>query len=206
MNELKELLKLSKKFKVLLISLLVLGGLGATIISSLIPTKYIASTTLYIGREPQKPGEDYYTYDGFYSQQASREYTDTVVGLLKTSDIYRSALEKLETKDVSASEFLSSANVRKVSPQVISVSVTREDREEANKFLVVLSQTVAEKSKSLNQLGDKNFFVGTVNAQPLVTISKVPTLLNGLVGALLGLVVGMALVALYQYLRVGNKE
>ncbi|MCL5411257.1 MAG: Wzz/FepE/Etk N-terminal domain-containing protein [Patescibacteria group bacterium] len=201
MDELKDLVKVVGKYRPLFVFLILVGGGGAFIVSALLPVKYEAATTVYVGREPQKPVDQYYTYDGFYSQQASMQYTDTVVGLLKTPDVYRTALEKGGGEQISALEFLNSTEVRKVSPQVINISVVRKEKEESRRLLTTLSQTVSEKIKSLNQQGDNNFFVSSVKADPLVTTIKQNYLLNTFVGMLLGMVFGFSIMGLVEYLK-----
>lgn len=200
MIELSQLAKILKdNLKLILIATLV-GGLVGLSVSLWLGTRYEATNTLYVKREAEKPSANYYNYDGFYSQQTSKEYTDTVLGLLKTIEPYREAAEKLNNT-IDPKELFGSTKARKTSPQVVSLSIVRQSESEARKALTTLIEGLVEKVKVLNQNGDGKLFVEPIRAEPFVSVLKPSLTTNSALGLLSGLLTALVFLALKNYLR-----
>lgn len=200
MLELKEIISIVKQNLKLVVILTLLGGLAGFGYAHFSPSSYEAQNTLYVKREAEEPSGNFYNYDGFYAQQVGKEYTETVVGLLKTIDPYLETAEKLGS-GTNPQELLSSTKFKKISPQVISITVTKKQQEEAKNTLNSLTSTLVEKIKSLNKSGDKKISVEALKINPYVTILKPNPIITLSIGFLSGLLVALISLALGRYFR-----
>ncbi|MEK7595285.1 MAG: Wzz/FepE/Etk N-terminal domain-containing protein [Patescibacteria group bacterium] len=162
--ELKELIKLfSRNFRV---SLLVSGAIGvlAFFTASFLPPWYKASATLFVTRSVDK-SSSYFAYEGFYSIQTAEKFTDTLVGLLKSADVKRLALESSGIKfdPESLGRLEKAVFIKKASPQLVTVSVTDKSESYARRLLLELSKEVVKESVSINKEGDANILVAFVS-------------------------------------------
>ena len=204
MIELKEILKVLKQNLTFILVVTVIGGLAGFAYSKVKTEKFEAQNTLYVKREADTKASAYYSYDGFYAQQVSKEYTDTVLGLLKTIEPYRDAVDKT-TASMNPRLLMGNTKVRKVSPQIISVSVTNVNEETAKDSLKALVAGLADKVKALNQGGDKKIQVEPVRTEPITTLDKTSQLLNLSIGFLAGLIISILSLALGIYLNLLRK-
>lgn len=196
--ELKEFIKFLNKHRNLILLTTAVCGLIAVFISVFQPIAYEASTSIYVRREAQLPTDKYYTYDGYYSQQAAKEYTDTVLGLLKTTAIARRAVE-LSNLAVSANDLAGYLKTKKVSSQVINVSITRADEGQSRQMLAAVVNAVGERVNVLNQQGDNKFSVGPINTNPLITVVKPYWQIYIPLGILVGFGFGLLIASFREY-------
>lgn len=199
--ELKSYVELIRKDIPLLVVLaLVFGGLSY-LISGKLPTTYSASLTIYVKRQASEPSIDYYTFDGYYSQQAADKFTETVVGFLKSKDILLASakLANLPTDQESLEQLEGSTTVRQVAPQLVSLKVAQKEGALAKEFCTSLAQAATERINLLNQTGDKSISVDLLNPEPLVEKNEPHILLNSLVGLLIGKTLGLLYIFLKEY-------
>lgn len=200
--ELQDYLKLFRKNAPLLILLSVaLGGLSF-LVSKNLPTTHTASLTVYVKRQATGASTDYYTFDGYYSQQAAEKFTETVVGFLKSKDILLASakLADLPTDQESLEQLESSIKIKQVAPQLVNLEVTKEEAEAARTFCTAVAQATTERINLLNQTGDKSISVDLLNTEPLVERNEPKMLLNGLVGSLIGLLFALLYIFIKEYL------
>lgn len=190
-----------KNLPLLVILSAVLGGLGF-LISKNLPTTHTGSLTIYVKRQATDPSTDYYTFDGYYSQQAAEKFTETVVGFLKSKDILLASakLADLPTDQESLEQFEGSIKIKQVAPQLVNLEVTKEDAGAARTFCTAVAQATTERINLLNQTGDKSISVDLLNTEPLVERNEPKILLNTLVGSLVGLLLALLYVFLKEYL------
>ncbi len=206
--ELREFLAPLRKYGALIIFLFFLSGGIIYLLSQKIPLQYQASVTVYVQRLPEKKSGDYYTYEGFYAQKAAQEYTDTVLGFLKSPDIIRRAAiivwEKVDEKE--EKKLQRAVQATKTAPQLIHLSVTWKDEESARNLVSALAQAVKERAQVLNQAGDEAMQIDLLTNDPLVQTKRPHKILNSIVGG--GIVVLLATMALwsYEYLKGTLKE
>lgn len=200
MKELRDYLKLIKKYFWLFMVLILVAVASAVGWSLTQPVVYLASTTLYVNRVPEPSNDRYYTYEGYYSGLASKEYTDVVVGLLKTPDIANLAASKAGL-DITSAALGAKTQVRKASPQLISVSVTHSEPDSAKKLINALSQAVAEKSKNLTQAANRGVEVSMINPEPQLDQVHPNWLLNGLIALTGAFLAGLGVAVIREYLR-----
>ncbi len=197
--ELREYVRIIRRSLPLLVILAAAFGLLAFLVSQNLPTTYTASLTLYVKRQATEASADYYTFDGYYSQQAAEKFTETVVGFLESKDILLASakLADLPTDQESLGQLESSIKIKQVAPQLVTLQVEQADGEEAKKFCTALAQATTERINLLNQTGDKAISVDLLNSEPLVEKNTPKIVLNSLVGIL----VGTLLAFLYAFLK-----
>lgn len=189
--ELKDLLKhLQRRFGIL-ISITLLFCIGGGVLARLWPVTQTASLALYIQKDAEQSPLGDYTYDGYYAQQAAEAYTDTVVGLLESPDVMAEVLDQLEVdRDTRFNEFHRSLKVEKTAPQIVLVSVTRQDVNEANQVVTQVADSVIKRVSTLNEGLDNNLTVSLIGAEPLVQSNELPFLLTIIVAGLFGITLG----------------
>ncbi len=199
--ELREYLKIVRKSLPLLIILAAAFGTLAFFVSLQLPPSYTTSLTLYVKRQATEPSADYYTFDGYYSQQAAEKFTETVVGFLKSKDILLASakLADLPTDQESLERLESSIKIRQVAPQLVSLKVEQKDGWAAKKFCIAVAQATTERINLLNQTGDKSISVDLLNPEPLVEKNEPKVVLNSLVGILAGTLLAFLYVFLKEY-------
>lgn len=200
MNELSSYGHAIGKILPLAIPLAVVGAVAGVGYSLAQPKGWEASTTLYVHRVNPANLSSVYDYDGYYAQQAAQQYTDTVVGLLKTRDLASRAAQ-IASDSASADLILNGVRVRKTAPQLVSLEVTRLTADEARAELVALAQAAAERSAALNDQYGRTYKVEMVTGQPLLSESNANLPLNTLLGFLGGGALGLGLALALEYLR-----
>lgn len=198
MKELKDYLKIINRYKLLILTLMVVsGGLVFGWVLT-IPKQYQASVTLYVNKVAEPSNDKYYTFEGYYSELAALSYTDVVTSMIKTSDIVRLAINN-GGLTISDSDLLNAVQVKKVGPQLISVMVTGKDQNLAKKELLAVAAAEAERTKTLNQSDSRGMTVSLVNTEPLITVVK-PNLLLYVGASLVGsLILGLLFILTREY-------
>ena len=200
--ELKEVLILLQKNLRLLIAAAVFGAIALFLFAKVYPVSYKAIVTMYIQRVPEK-AENVYSYDGYYAGQAAESYTDTVKGLVGTLDITKRAAEiaDLPTDAIFIKNLAKKIKIAKSAPQLVEVTVSLEDREQAKKLALGLAQAASERARLLNQEGDKNLTINIINPDPLVEKSVFNPYLFSLIGALTSFLLVLILICFKDYLK-----
>ena len=202
--ELRDYFRLLYKYSVLLIlTVFIFAGVGF-FVSLRLPSSYAASSIVYVRRKVTPPSAEYFNFEGYYGQQTSKEYTDTVVGFFKSRDLMKQSLESLgsspsveELKVVSGT-----VRIKKLSPRLISVSIVRSDAEEDERILSALVGTVSEKVIELNKDGgDDALSLATIDSNPMVEEIKPRPKLNAAVSAAVGLLLILILITFREYLK-----
>lgn len=200
MNELTQYWKAIKKILPIVLPLAAVGLVAGVAYSLTLPKSYVASTTLYVFRTTGNIAPTTYDYDGYYAQQAAQSYTDTVVGLLKTSDIASQAAS-IASSSSDAQSILAGVSAKKVAPQLISLSVTRASSDQAKADLVALAKAVSQRSASFSDQFGRTYKVEMVNGQPILEPASTSLPFNVLLGLVGGAVVGFVLGSILEYLR-----
>ncbi len=169
------------------------------------PVYFRASGILFVNREAEKKvvGNNYYTYEGFYRQQTAERFTDTVVGLLKSEVILAGAGKSLGLAvDHNGLKRLSGATeVRKAAPQLVKLEVKQKTGEQATKLWQALAKEGIEKVKTLGAGEDSRLLLSQVTSEPLVNAVSPDPLLDTVVASGLGLVAGLFVLSLKEYLQ-----
>jgi len=201
--ELREIITLLNSYRrLLLVGALLCGSLGL-VFSFIVPVREQAMLTLYVRRAAQPPSRDFYTYDGYYSQQAAERYTDTLVGFLESWGILKQTAELagLPTDQKSLTRLRRRITVKKVAPQLVNIRVVQTRPGRAAKLVQELAKVTKERIEELNQRGDRELAIDLVHPQPLVVKLEPKPLLDAIVGTLGGLLLSILTIAFWEYLR-----
>ena len=205
--ELRELFEVLGKYRRLIAFVTLAFGLGAFVVSLQLPPKYEATLTLYVKRAAEPPSAEFYTYDGYYSQQAAERYTDTVVGLLERAGALEEVLSLLglPTDQGSLRKARRSVEIERVAPQLVEIQVTRSARggsgEEAGDIASSLAAGVASKVQGLNKTGDGALSVELLNNEPVIEKREPLVALNTVIGVLVGFLVSTPAGLFWEYLK-----
>lgn len=164
MKELRDYLKTLKKYLWLVLALIILVNGGVLYYSQTQEKRFQASSTFFVTHQNEPRNSQYYTYEGFYAAQLSKEFTDVVVGLLNSPDITRLAIAKAQ---LTGDPKIATA-VKKVSPQVVNVTVTAASQEAARKTILALAEVISTQSKSLTADPNQAVVVTSLNPDPTV--------------------------------------
>src|SRR5579872_3277406 len=176
---LKDYYNILRKHYKLFIAIVLICVLLAIVITYAFPKNYQSSINIYV-RHKGASSELFYTYDGYYSTQASVEYTSTVAGFLESLSTLSNAALIVQsdplykeggyqpTDPASQPDYLSSfqrnVDVKITAPQLIEVSVTNSSPVVAQLWSQSLGTVVTNDLKLLNQQGDSNFNIDTIHA------------------------------------------
>jgi capsular polysaccharide biosynthesis protein len=199
--ELRDIIKKFKKHRQTLI-LSVIAGSVVGMLFSLIPAKYISSGSLYIKRSVE-PSNVFFTYEGYYAQQAAQSYTNSLVALIESQDVKKVTLENMgvTATDKNLRKLDKAVKVKKSGPQVVTVSVRDQNFEHSQKLWLTLTQSVIEASKRLNENGDKNISVDTISNAPIIKETYRSLPIFSLAGVMFGLSAGLLIISLKEYLK-----
>lgn len=122
--ELKDLVKVFKKHKRDIFIILVIGtilGIGYYYT----PKKYYTTGSVYITRRTEGGPEEYFKYEGYYSQQAASAYTENVISTLQSVDLQSQLLAnmKVDVTRVNLLKLKKSVIVKRSSPQLITITI-----------------------------------------------------------------------------------
>ncbi len=184
----------------MLLAFSLLLGIGACVVSSRLPTRYQATVTLFVRKEPES-AQEYYTYDGYYAQKVAEEYADTVVGLLESEGVRRRAGEEKwgEPSKKTLRRLQKSIQVEKTAPQLVTLDVVWESEETAEELVSILAGLAREKVEFSEDQDAQGVEVVTLDSQPVVETLEPHRLLNSLVGAGAGLLLAVVLVWIKEY-------
>ncbi len=171
--DIREILKLIKPKKLLVIAFIVVfGGLGAAA-NYYFPHTYYATGSIFVKRTIYPYSNDHFTYEGYYGQQAALAYTNSVISIIESEDIRAQTLKKIgkDVNERNLRKYAKRIKTRKIGPQVVEV-ITKEKSED--KALELWNAVVDNSTQNLTRLGNTTDpFVG------MVKISETPVLKTG---------------------------
>ena len=195
--ELVDFLKLIYRRKIIVLIFIGIGIAAGLIYALVKPTNYRASLLIYVQRETQPASDQYFNYDGYYALQTSTEYTNTVLGLIKSLDVLQRGAEITPyiSRDNQKLEQLSAQiKVVKKAPQLIEIAIDDSDQNMGKAVVLALAQSSQERVRILNQNGDKALTIGLVNDEPLVLVQKASLPFCAILGFGFSLILSLILV------------
>lgn len=197
--EIKAILKLIKKHSILVLVLALIGlivGIGVFFI----PAKYLAIGSFYINREPDN-NVGFFTYEGYYSQQAALTYTNTVSALLESVDVQSRSLERLgiEINEQSLRYYGKNIKVKKSGPQLITLTVKGNNPEQAKNLWQAVSKELLITADSINTRGDTKLKIAVVSEEPVIKSTYKNVWVNVAAGMLSGIMLGIWFATLKEY-------
>lgn len=199
--ELKELILKLRKYRMILIPASI-AGLAIGIATSFYPPRYVSSGSFYVRRAVNE-SLGFFTYEGYYAQQTAISYTNSVSALAESQDLKKTVLEEIGSvvNKESLRELNKSTRVKKVGPQIISITVKSADQEKSKNLWMEISRSLIEKSKELNLGGDENLSILPISQQPLVKETYRSSYVFGLVGMLAGFSTVLFFICLKEYFK-----
>jgi capsular polysaccharide biosynthesis protein len=176
------------------------------VISGLMAQKYshrfTATLSFYVYKPHEVAPSGEYSYDGYYAQQIAESYTDTLVGLLENPDILSQALTSLgidASRDLAS--YANSITVEKVAPQLVTLKVALNNREESSRLATSVAENVRSQVSKFNNQRGEGVEVGLVETDPLQGEEQIPATIAGIAGLLLGVVMGIGFLFFRVYLK-----
>ena len=174
--EIKKILKICKTNKKGLLFILI-GGFIIGTIYYYTPKNYYTVGSLYITRKIEQGSEEYFKYEGYYSQQAAISYTENIISTLESNDMYSATLSdmNMETTSVNLRELKRNVSVKKDSPQVITLTVKGGSRFKTQEIWNTLIKNSITKLNDINKdFGDVNLSINKLEEAPVTTQSYYP--------------------------------
>lgn len=165
-----ELVRLAKKFGPATLLLATLAALVAGLFSRSLQPSFEASASVFVGRESQAPSSGFYSFDGYYSQQAAERFTDTAMGVMRNKEIVKLAARESGFSDSAAGsrDFSRRLKVKRAGPQLIALSFADRQKEKAVLFIQNLAKITAQKIDELNKKGDRLLTLSVLEPVPFV--------------------------------------
>lgn len=192
--ELKDLIKILRENLILILCLTVLSIALSYIYASQKASGYNVAQTYLINTQEastssQLSPPETRNFDSFYQQEKARNFTDTAVAILQSSDFQ---------KDIASPA--DSLSIQKVALQVIKITSTSNNSQDAQKLNEKTVSTFNEKIKNLlpNQ-PPQLLSVGPIS-QSFSTVSQRKIYL--LFGAIAGFTLGLFIAGLKTYLKL----
>lgn len=138
--ELKTYLKDFEKFKIFILTTVIIGGLLAFIISSNTQSGYSLSQTFFISSNIIKKSEDLSANEDYFAQEKARNFTDSAIAILESEDFKSKVAEDGQ-----------SFSVRKLAPQVIKITSSASDPQGASLLMAKIPNQFNLKISSLDE-------------------------------------------------------
>lgn len=195
--ELKLLITNIKNYK-RLVGVFVLAGILLGIGSYFLPTNYVASGSFFVKRAIAENRGDYFSYEGYYSQQTAISHTNTLVALLESLTLRAKALAILgrPSDDSNLRKMGRDIKIKKTGPQIITISATSTALSDAQNMWQAYSNVLLETNKEMNITGDPNLLISKISDKPVVkeVYKSLPLYMAlGALGAFLLAVFGLAI-------------
>lgn len=203
--ELSELIRFYKNnIKPILVFTLAGMILGA-LLYYFLPQRFQAVGSLFVHRETEKSGGEYFTYEGYYGQQTAQSYTNTIIGLLESTDLKRDALYSLGSPvtEEALRKISRQIKIKKASPQLITLTLKAETPENAENLWNFFSSRTIEIAGRINQTGDPALQIENIGT-PVIKEQYRNIYLNLLAGSAIGFLIGTFITAISNYAKEGK--
>lgn len=176
----------------------------AGLLTYLIPHSYTSSIDIYVTYKGTS-SQNYYTYDGYYSTQASVGYADTVAGFLESLSTVSNAAVLVQSDPLykeggftpvdladepnTLAAFQKNIDVAITAPQLVHVSVNDSSSVIAKLWAQSLGTVITDNLKQLNQSGDSDFTIDTIHA-PITVTNQLSLALDIAIGLIVGIFLG----------------
>lgn len=198
--ELKALFNIFVENQLKIILIAVFGVVIGICAYFFLPTRYIASGTLFVARGTERPSNEEFSYEGYYAYQASRGHAETVAGLLESADIRHKSLIALDLEPTGEAlrKLGRMSTVKKNADQLVSLEVRASSVDEAKKVWgTLIEQTLIV----IDSFADPLLRVNTINTEPVVKEVYKNVYLNGILGFAFGFMFAYSFFVFKKYLE-----
>ncbi len=192
---------LKNNLKTIIFAGIIFGMCGLIVFYST-PTKFVAVGTLFVKRSVNSAANEFFTYEGYYGQQAAVSYTSSVVALIQSEDIRSQALNKMgaNINEPTLRELNRKLSTKKTGPQVIEVIVKDKNRDSALLIWQSITNALIETNTQLNTTGDYQLSIQLVQPTPVIREVYRHQLMYFATFALLGIGMTTLVLGFKQYL------
>lgn len=186
---------LKKNYLHILLTGLVLSFIGA-VLYYIVPATYDATGSFFIKRGVDNNSTgNYFTYEGYYSQQTALSYTNTLTGIFESEDIKSKALINLgiEVNEQSIRKLGRNMRVKKSGPQLITLTVKGSTHQNAQAAWLAITRETITTANFLNTNGDSKLTISQLNENPVIKMSFRNLYVNVLVGFGLGILLSIGI-------------
>ncbi|MFZ5424437.1 MAG: YveK family protein [Patescibacteria group bacterium] len=201
--ELKDIIELLKKNREFLITVCLFFMFVGVGLYFALPKRYTASGSFYIKRFVYESSPEFFTYEGYYGQQAASSYTDTVIALFESVDLQKAVLEKLnlQTTDAELRSIKRRIRVKKAGPQLITVTVKGSTQSFANDVWNALAEETLAVVENVNAEGDTTLSIEKLSSEPVLQQTYSNVFINAFIGLSLGFIMSVVWLSFKEYLN-----
>ncbi|MDP2632930.1 MAG: hypothetical protein Q8P25_04400 [Candidatus Curtissbacteria bacterium] len=181
--ELKEYLSIFKKYLVFIILCFVLGIVLGALTTNLLPSGYNLSQTFYLNIPTPSNTPQSENYDGFYAQERARNFTDTAVAILESSDFQSEVV--IETQALL---------VKKLAPQVVRLTTIAQNRESSKDLMRKTTDTYNRKFTGIS--------LSPIASPREPSFKRSSRKIYAAAGAVLGFATAVVVISLKSYFRL----
>ena len=199
--EIRDIFKKIKKYRRSLLFSAVAGFIIGSIFSTL-PPKYISTGSIYV-KSGINPGTEYFTYEGYYAQQAALSYTNSVIALLESPDIKRNVLKlmDLSVDEKNIRELNKVTNIKKTGPQVILITVKDKNYDVSRDIWDKTVNSLIGMTTKMNRGGDEYLGISLISEDPVIKEAYRSFYLFSFIGLLLGISFCLFYICIREYFR-----
>lgn len=201
--ELKEIYAFLSRHRKKLLGITLLFILISCVLYFLLPPKYVASGSLFVGRKLSPQLGSNFTYEGYYGQQAAIMYTNSVIGLMESQDVGVLTLKQLnqEVNETNLKKLARKIITKKTGPQFFTLEIKDSTAQNAQNIWEAVSKNTLELADKINADSDPFINITLVSEIPLVRPTYKNLAVYVLFAATIGFVVSTFYLALKEYLR-----
>ena len=200
--ELREYIQVFKGAKLLIVGGTLMVILIATLIIGMSKPQYDTSVTITVDkiRTENATNNNFYQYDGYYTQQSSGFFADTVMNWLQSpsvvTDIYNQA--KLDLPSVrNLSQLSKILVVKKSPPATLGIKITSDNSSESQQLLNASTIVLKKLTDQVNLTNTNETFL-LRSSNPVSSKIKPFWALDMIIAAVLGLITSI-FIALFRY-------
>ena len=201
--ELKDMVDVFIRSKKLVLTIAFIFTLIGVLHYYYLPVTYKATGNLYVSRELDNSLRGDFTYEGYYAQQVLKTYTETLIGLLESINVRKSAIEEMNipVTEVSLRRLKNKISTKKIAPQLVSFEVKQKNPELASNYWVSVVHHAIKSANELNVYGDNKIDVSPVGEVPVVHESYRNIVVSTVGGLFIGLMLSITAVSLREYFK-----
>lgn len=197
---------IKKQWVIILLTLLIVFG-GSLIFTSTQKANFEGSTSLWITPVSSIGKKDvpYYEYDSYYTIQAGQLYASTIANWIKNPDVVseiytRAGLDLNITKLKDVDKIIKvTVGTGTTSNMVVNLKITHSNHDELQNLISSAIQLSQEKTQNFNSQSQQKITFNLSGSDPIIIRNQSNYLINGLIGLVAGLILGIFFAYLKEY-------
>jgi uncharacterized protein involved in exopolysaccharide biosynthesis len=202
--ELKEFLKLFKKYKVTFFFILALFILGGFFWNSYQSQFYLGSMAVNISRENYSVEKDQQQYDQFYRLQADEKFGDNIVNWVKDPG-FINIIEKEFAKKDDWSKVVGGVRATKLSSSYVKIDFKTKDHQSAFLLGKILENKLKTKNQALNSDQESGWFKLVID-EAYIAKNQFNIYRVFFISFILGVLIGFFGILMRYYLNFSTNE